>query len=1706
MKKLCAYLTLFVLGIICFAQPAVATDYKFYFQKPSDWVAPVGFNSWAFEGGHYKTTAAGELGVTKMTLVAGTTDIYEIDIYDATSVGNIEFFSNGDTPDWNKTYKIENNASNIKSGWLYTTSGPQSEYTPPVVGPVDPVEPEDTFDVVFYLDCSKAGWTTPYLYTYEWSDEMNGKNTLCTTKLSNGIFKFVLKDQTTVGNILFRSTASEWGDDKQTDDIRPGTNGALYTLTSQSGRWQVSTTPNYVEPVVKPVVTATPASGTSFGYNESLTVSLASSVEATIYYTTNGDEPSETSTRYTGSFVLNSSATVKAFAVTYDGTKGDVATFEYTRTTPPTLYIVGQFTNDRNDWGNGTKEEMHFDADKGLYYWEASKAGDFMISKSSSDFWNQNFKLSGELPSSRPESSNVSDSKGGSLKLPAAGTIYFDYAGSKMWYEATTVDVKTEYTIWVDATATTWRTVRLYAFADWDFGPNSGGQGSGNILNFEGELRPNGLYKIVIKDVKQVGKFSFLHTIGSWNNENQSRDLQASELHDGALYVIGNVQNGSRTISINTEFVPPVELSDLYIVGSISDWGTFGPMTKGDDGIYSYSVFGASNFLLTDKNTEGWDADGVVYSPNTGAEYRIDGSKPAEANTYRTANGKEKSFRLLRAGTVYYDPATQIVWADYDRVTIQFAFDRTNNSWSQGVVAFVRYEDGDWILVEPASETAERTLFLYTVDYSKYPSEIYFANKANHDDNSLENVQPFERHKTYYYYNETKEYYVHANFIEGTGKDGWNTASVPMAFDPITGIYSFEAPKAGHFFITTWKSGDSGEWWHKDYCWVPRNATGHVTIPSHRPSSENVSHAQTTDKQDFLTAGKCTIYFVPNESTGRGLVWSSEPEIVGSRYVLHGQFVNDNFADVENRFNEAGADNVYTCVVKPGRASGEFGIRYVDADGNKIENIWFANADAVISEANPEITLVCKNDGEEGFNSKFNLSTEKSWLFTFSHNVDEPSKSTLKVEEYIEPEHEVTWDDFDYDVYIRGMLPFGTWDDGKGGATGTMRRTEVPGIWSYTIDVAHDDSYTNTNDEEERYHFMFSTKKLGMNGSSDFWGPNGENSYHPVTGIGNLSPDGTPIAFLPKSTEGQNFVFSRPCVFYVDMNRKLAWVVLLDEPSETDLRFFFWDKGGEVYPDIKWWDSNKASEKLAEIYVPNHPELGVQYMPFTTQNREMSVDETTRTSKWVGYRYYFDRSVDQRFTVGEGADAKLIDNLWVRIRKSSNNEICLERPYVEEATYTQATDGSVINEYGDIQLGEPLVKITPTIRRIHSNIVVTSDHPGGVAGEPIYYKYVNQFETGVSIDANNRLPFIMTGVTQKPSNLSDDEKDFVIGEPVPGAKVEFSKYNEATLSYGIVREMRSGTTGLATITGIDHVNAADEDNLTVKVTYRSEGMSFSLSKVEQLNSYRYATDEDGLPLLPTLNNSQSEDFSPKVTYFFGDPHIIAEDGTLTRDKHYAIDALIEHPFNFRDKMRLTRAAYVGYNVRWKNERESDIANIPFYNQNVALNGRPLIWDFAEVTTTKHSVENWHAEGFVYNTLAIQLHHVAHATTPDCKDAEPIDFDIDYYLIVPVATQVDFTAGVTPETRRARARIVGDSVDNPYTGDISGGTYEKFTRSFSYDPVRDNITTGVEDITVDDTDAPVELFTLQGIRVSGNNLAPGVYIRRQGRTASKVYIR
>ncbi|MDO5395231.1 MAG: hypothetical protein Q4F07_04630, partial [Bacteroidales bacterium] len=75
-------------------------------------------------------------------------------------------------------------------------------------------------------------------------------------------------------------------------------------------------------------------------------------------------------------------------------------------------------------------------------------------------------------------------------------------------------------------------------------------------------------------------------------------------------------------------------------------------------------------------------------------------------------------------------------------------------------------------------------------------------------------------------------------------------------------------------------------------------------------------------------------------------------------------------------------------------------------------------------------------------------------------------------------------------------------------------------------------------------------------------------------------------------------------------------------------------------------------------------------------------------------------------------------------------------------------------------------------------------------------------------------------------------------------------------------------------------------------------------------------------------------------------------------------------------------------------------------------------------------------------------------------------------------------------------------DNGHTLDMWAHVTKGGIAHYSYK----GASSGVDNIIADDTDAPVEYYNLQGVRVAAENLSTGIYIRRQGSKATKVLIR
>ena len=695
------------------------------------------------------------------------------------------------------------------------------------------------------------------------------------------------------------------------------------------------------------------------------------------------------------------------------------------------------------------------------------------------------------------------------------------------------------------------------------------------------------------------------------------------------------------------------------------------------------------------------------------------------------------------------------------------------------------------------------------------------------------------------------------------------------------------------------------------------------------------------------------------------------------------------------------------------------------------------------------------------------------------------------------------------DLYILGAI-IAPADDTQGEGTGQWNTVQKmtpegtqPGLFYYDLGQNGNEDLFNLNaymsgkglsgqSINEVGHFNFSfqpTSENASNAVSDFW----KDAFVPAAGgMGTLNLDGTPEPFVYRDYNtgrgnwtSTNFVFARRCRVWVDAVRQLVWVEVPRKESPNEIIFDFWDKGGAAYPDdaYSWWTPNNDATWSVSIYLNDQDN-------YTEESVVKSINwmaDEVEDGKGAGVRYHFVHNVGAEFYTDDTyTQLKGNGQLCVRIRRKGNDAHDIRRPYAYQATYTQGPiDDINFNHYGAVNFkGDPIVTIEPEVSMIYADKEVIK-LPGSTREDQVmHYPYLNLFRTKVTVNPGNVYPFWMEGVT-KPGD-GDEEGKFV---PVEDSKVVFTKSNQVTVSYGTVRETRMGSTGVGLITGIDHVNATDDDNLDVRVTYTSPGMIFARRKTEKLNAY--ATDDN----LPTLQGSDDNELS--VYSFFGSR------GT---DKSYSVDLILDMPFNFRDKMIASRAAFVGYEVEIDGDRDFNFVDES--NKHVAASGRPLIWDFKEAYIKKHDADRWHYEAFTDKHLAVQIHRVASGKTIDeIKALGEVTGRITYHMYVPVATDFEFVTGAaaTGSLRaRAASNVLGDP-SNPYRGGMAAGSYQNFTKEFSVDLAK-GVTTGVEDVNIEDADAEAEYFTLQGVRVSGEALTPGIYIRRQGGATSKVYIR
>lgn len=173
-------------------------------------------------------------------------------------------------------------------------------------------------------------------------------------------------------NVIFNNNGA------QTADIEGITEDTYFKYDGGSGYEKL----DIINPPTptKPVVTASPASGTSF--NETITVTLRVNPAVAIHYTTDGSTPTAASATYTQPLTFNATTTLKTYVENEVGS--NVQTFTYTKTDIPvsTGYTI-YFDNSQSNWsqvyayvyGNGLNDfigawpgkQMSTDAESGYY-------------------------------------------------------------------------------------------------------------------------------------------------------------------------------------------------------------------------------------------------------------------------------------------------------------------------------------------------------------------------------------------------------------------------------------------------------------------------------------------------------------------------------------------------------------------------------------------------------------------------------------------------------------------------------------------------------------------------------------------------------------------------------------------------------------------------------------------------------------------------------------------------------------------------------------------------------------------------------------------------------------------------------------------------------------------------------------------------------------------------------------------------------------------------------------------------------------------------------------------------------------------------------------------------------------------------------------------------------------------------------------------
>lgn len=188
----------------------------------------------------------------------------------------------------------------------------------------DPNPDPNPGDFTIYYDNSESNWSTVNIHY--WSNPHTDWPGVSMTKVEGNVWKYTFTENpSTVEGFLFHNNSGD-----QTADYKHAPI-ANHIYKGKGGKGEVTdggVYSNHGDDPQKPVVTASPASGTRF--DESVTVTLTVAPAATIYYTVNGSTPDASSSKYTSALTFTETTTLKTYAVTSEGAS-NVQTFTYSK-------------------------------------------------------------------------------------------------------------------------------------------------------------------------------------------------------------------------------------------------------------------------------------------------------------------------------------------------------------------------------------------------------------------------------------------------------------------------------------------------------------------------------------------------------------------------------------------------------------------------------------------------------------------------------------------------------------------------------------------------------------------------------------------------------------------------------------------------------------------------------------------------------------------------------------------------------------------------------------------------------------------------------------------------------------------------------------------------------------------------------------------------------------------------------------------------------------------------------------------------------------------------------------------------------------------------------------------------------------------------------------------------------------------------------